>query len=119
MTRPNRDMFATSRLYRLVPDRETLLATNERQEPLATIVDCVKGQLDKSETSQVVELNVEARVYQLPILQCRHQNYTPAPKHLLKSYDGTIWEIRRQNTSADNLFHVCQCVRLREHVPAR
>lgn len=119
MTRPNRDMFATSRLYRLVPDRETLQATTERQEPLASIVDCVKGQNNESESSQLVELNTEGRVYQLPVLQCRLRNYTPEPKHLLKSYDGTIWEIRRQDTSADNLFYVCQCVRLREHVPAR
>ncbi len=118
MTRPDRDMFATSRLYRLVPDRETLLATTERQEPLATIVDCAKGQVNESESSQLVEMNTEGRVYQLSTLQCRLQNYTPEPKHLLKSYDGTIWEIRRQDNSADNLFYVCQCVRIQEHIPA-
>jgi hypothetical protein len=76
MTRPDRDMFGTSRLYRLVPDRETLVATTERQEPLATIVDCAKGQINESESSQLVEMNTEGRVYQLPILQCRLRNYT-------------------------------------------
>lgn len=114
---PTRGLFQNSRLYKSVPFRETLRCETPREEPLATIVDCNWRGVTQNESGGAMELRAHGRVWSLPTLVCRQAQYTPEPKHLLRTNDGVIWEIHSASRTDDGLFWTCIATKLRMHRP--
>lgn len=101
------------RLFRQKGDREQIEVLNARNNVVATVEDATHEQTSKNNTTIVVDVKDESRLYMLPTSQLGVEEEQSLTGWRIRQENGAVWEILSATLASAGHTWNCVCKKMK------